>query len=46
MSFPIACILVVVEAFLLGSIPFGLIIGKLGYGKDPREGGSGSIGAT
>ena len=46
MSFPIACILVVVEAFLLGSIPFGLIIGKLGYGKDPRDGGSGSIGAT
>ena len=46
MSFAIACIIVAVEAFLLGSIPFGLIIGKLGYGKDPRDGGSGSIGAT
>lgn len=46
MSFAIACIIVTVEAFLLGSIPFGLIIGKLGYGKDPRDGGSGSIGAT
>ena len=46
MSFVIACILVAVEAFLLGSIPFGLIIGKVGYGSDPRDGGSGSIGAT
>lgn len=46
MSFIVACILVAVESFLLGSIPFGLIIGKVGYGKDPRDGGSGSIGAT
>lgn len=46
MSFAVACVLVVIEAFLLGSVPFGLIIGKLGYGKDPRDGGSGSIGAT
>ena len=46
MSFLIACVLVIVEAFLLGSIPFGVIIGKVAYGKDPRNAGSGSIGAT
>jgi glycerol-3-phosphate acyltransferase PlsY len=33
-------------AYLLGSIPFGLIIGKIVLNKDVREQGSGSIGAT
>jgi glycerol-3-phosphate acyltransferase PlsY len=39
-------IAVVVIAYLLGSIPFGLIIGKLKSGVDIREHGSGKTGAT
>lgn len=35
-----------VLAFLVGSIPFGLIIGKVFCGIDIRSQGSGSIGAT
>jgi glycerol-3-phosphate acyltransferase PlsY len=37
---------VVVMAYLLGSIPFGLIVGKLKSGVDIREYGSGKTGAT
>jgi glycerol-3-phosphate acyltransferase PlsY len=37
---------VVVIAYLLGSIPFGLIISKLKSGVDLREHGSGKTGAT
>ncbi len=37
---------VVVIAYLLGSIPFGLIISKLKSGVDIREHGSGKTGAT
>jgi len=37
---------VVIIAYLLGSIPFGLIIGKLKEGIDIREQGSGKTGAT
>ncbi|MFD1413535.1 glycerol-3-phosphate 1-O-acyltransferase PlsY [Oceanobacillus jeddahense] len=33
-------------AYLLGSIPFALIIGKIGYKIDIREHGSGNLGAT
>lgn len=33
-------------AYLLGSIPFGLIVGKIGYGIDIREHGSGNLGGT
>ena len=36
----------VAVAYLLGSIPFGLIIGKLKSGVDIREQGSGRTGAT
>jgi glycerol-3-phosphate acyltransferase PlsY len=39
-------VVVVVIAYLLGSIPFGLIIGKLKKGIDIREQGSGRTGAT
>jgi len=39
-------IAVVVIAYLLGSIPFGLIIGKLRGGVDVRKYGSGKTGAT
>lgn len=37
---------IVVIAYLLGSIPFGLIIAKLKSGVDVREQGSGKTGAT
>ena len=39
-------ILILVIAFLLGSVPWGLVISKFFYGKDLREEGSGNIGTT
>lgn len=39
-------IITFILAYLLGSIPFGLIVGKLGYGVDIREHGSGNLGGT
>ncbi|MYL33286.1 glycerol-3-phosphate 1-O-acyltransferase PlsY [Pontibacillus yanchengensis] len=33
-------------AYLIGSIPFGLIVGKIGYKTDIREHGSGNLGGT
>src|ERR1700678_2274314 len=35
-----------VVAYLLGSIPFGLLVGSILGGKDVRKAGSGNIGAT
>lgn len=39
-------ILVGIAAYPIGSIPFGVIIGRLFSGKDVRKSGSGNIGAT
>ena len=35
-----------VVAYLLGSIPFGVVVGRLFYGVDVREHGSGNVGTT
>jgi len=36
---------IVIGAFLIGSIPFGFLIGRVFYGTDIRKEGSGNIGA-
>lgn len=36
----------VLGAYLVGAIPFGVLVAKYLAGVDPREGGSGNIGAT
>lgn len=46
LSNPAASPLLLVVAYLLGSIPFGLLVARLLGGKDVREHGSGNIGAT
>ena len=42
----LAYILILVISFLLGSVPWGLVISKVFYGKDLRKEGSGNIGTT
>jgi acyl phosphate:glycerol-3-phosphate acyltransferase len=39
-------LLLVLAGYLLGSIPFGIILAKIFGGKDVRQHGSGNIGAT
>lgn len=42
----LSMLIVTAVAFLLGSVPFGLLFGKYCCGIDPRSGGSGNVGAT
>ena len=42
----VLCVVAVVVAYLLGSIPFGLLLGRAVAGIDIRAVGSGNIGAT
>lgn len=42
----LAVIVMFVSSYLLGSVPFGIIIGKTLYGIDPRTVGSGNIGTA
>jgi acyl phosphate:glycerol-3-phosphate acyltransferase len=39
-------IILFVLAYLVGAIPFGLVVGKLFYGVDVRHQGSGNVGTT
>jgi len=39
-------LLLITASYLLGAIPFGLLFARWFTGKDPREHGSGNIGAT
>ncbi|MBM7572142.1 glycerol-3-phosphate 1-O-acyltransferase PlsY [Aquibacillus albus] len=39
-------IIIIILAYLIGSIPFGLIVGKIGYKTDIRDHGSGNLGGT
>nr|WP_114166318.1 glycerol-3-phosphate 1-O-acyltransferase PlsY [Exiguobacterium sp. TNDT2] len=39
-------IIIILISYLLGSIPFALLVGKLGYKVDVREHGSGNLGTT
>lgn len=38
--------IIIIISYLLGSIPFALLVGKLGYKVDVREHGSGNLGTT
>jgi acyl phosphate:glycerol-3-phosphate acyltransferase len=44
--FPVTPLLLFLVAYLLGSIPFGLLLGRILGGTDVRKVGSGNIGAT
>ena len=46
MAYFFSALFVTAGAFLLGSVPFGLVIGKIFCGIDPRTAGSGNVGAT
>jgi len=43
---PYVAITAIFAAYLLGAVPFGLLFSRWLTGKDPREHGSGNIGAT
>jgi acyl phosphate:glycerol-3-phosphate acyltransferase len=39
-------VIIILLSYLLGSIPFALLVGKIGYGIDIRQHGSGNLGGT
>lgn len=39
-------VIIILLSYLLGSIPFALLVGKIGYGIDIRLHGSGNLGGT
>jgi acyl phosphate:glycerol-3-phosphate acyltransferase len=39
-------VIIILISYLLGSIPFALLVGKIGYGIDIRQHGSGNLGGT
>ncbi|WP_223700023.1 glycerol-3-phosphate 1-O-acyltransferase PlsY [Sutcliffiella deserti] len=39
-------IIILILAYLIGAIPFALVVGKIGYGIDIRQHGSGNLGGT
>ncbi|MCM3719643.1 glycerol-3-phosphate 1-O-acyltransferase PlsY [Fictibacillus phosphorivorans] len=39
-------VIIFLLSYLLGSIPFALLVGKIGYGIDIRQHGSGNLGGT
>ena len=43
---PLGCSVLLVASYLLGAIPFGLLVARLASGVDVREVGSGNIGAN
>jgi glycerol-3-phosphate acyltransferase PlsY len=45
-SSPVAIAVAVVVAFLVGAIPFGVLVSRAFYGTDIRRSGSGNIGAA
>ena len=45
-AYVLAFVALLVAGYLVGSIPFGLVIGKVFYGIDVREHGSGNFGTT
>jgi glycerol-3-phosphate acyltransferase PlsY len=46
MSYPVSAISCIIVAYLIGSIPTGMILSKVFANKDIRKEGSGNIGAT